>query len=96
MTEPAVFYLVHGPRRVAVPTSRLDASGAFVRSSLLLEKGERVAFEVDLPSGTVRGTATVKGLLTGGAVRGMILEFADLDEPGRQALAAAAAAEEEA
>jgi hypothetical protein len=94
VAAPAVLYVVHGARRVPLPANRIDAEGAFVKSSLLFEKGEELDFEVELPGRTVRGTAAVKGLLTGGAVRGMILEFVRLDDEARRALAAAAAAEE--
>ena len=93
MPLPSVVYVVHGRRRVPLPASRIDAVGAFVKTSLLLEKGEHIAFEVELDGRMVCGTAAVKGLLTGGAVRGMILEFVELDEEARRALAAAAAAE---
>lgn len=93
MAPPSVVYLVHGRRRVPLPASRIDANGAFVRSTILLEKDEEIDFEIELPGRLVRGTAQVKGLLTGGAVRGMMLEFVKLDDAGRAALAAATADE---
>ena len=90
MPLPQQLFVVHGRRRVPLPASRIDGTGAFVKSSLLLEKGEEIAFEVELPGRIVRGVAAVKGLLTGGAVRGMILEFVRLDADSRRALEAAA------
>ena len=81
----------HGAGQLMFESADVSAGGAFLKSDLLLEQGEALSLEVQLPTVTVRAQARVawvRRFPEAGEPAGMGVEFTSITDSDRAALAA--------